>query len=54
MENKFSTNRLQDVPETMLITLWAKAEETQKKSSNALLYDEKALEKAPSFYQHSV
>ena len=44
MENKFSTNRLQDVPETMLITLWAKAEETRKKPSNALLYDEKALE----------
>ena len=44
MENKFSTNRLQDIPETMLITLWAKAEETRKKPSNALLYDEKALE----------
>ena len=44
MKNKFSTNRLQDVPETMLITLWAKAEETRKKPSNALLYDEKALE----------
>lgn len=34
--------RLGDIPETMLITLWAKATETQR--SNALLHDEKAKE----------
>lgn len=35
-------NRLTDVPETMLITLWAKAEEAKR--ADALLYDEKAVE----------
>lgn len=35
-------NKLTDVPETMLITLWAKAEETKRK--DALLRDEKAVE----------
>ncbi|WP_455103107.1 class I SAM-dependent methyltransferase [Phocaeicola abscessus] len=35
-------NKLTDVPETMLITLWARAEETKR--SDALLRDEKAQE----------
>ena len=35
-------NKLTDVPETMLITLWAKAEETKR--ADALLHDEKAVE----------
>lgn len=34
-------NKLTDVPETMLITLWAKAEETKR--ADALLHDEKAV-----------
>lgn len=34
--------KLTDVPETMLITLWAKAEETKR--ADALLRDEKAVE----------
>ena len=41
MEEKIE-NQLTDVPETMLITLWAKATETQR--SDALLRDEKAAE----------
>ena len=35
-------NKLTDIPETMLITLWAKAEETKRK--DALLHDEKAAD----------
>ena len=35
-------NKLTDVPETMLITLWAKAEETKR--ADALLHDKKAVE----------
>lgn len=35
-------HKLTDVPETMLITLWAKAEESKR--SDALLYDKKAVE----------
>ena len=35
-------NRLTEVPETMLITLWAKAMETSRR--DALLRDEKAVE----------
>ena len=41
MKNKIE-NKLSDVPETMLITLWAKAEETKR--TDALLHDEKAAE----------
>lgn len=35
-------NKLTDIPETMLITLWAKAEETKRR--DALLHDEKAAD----------
>lgn len=35
-------NKLKNVPETMLITLWAKA--TENKRKDALLHDEKAVE----------
>lgn len=41
MNNKIE-NKLTDVPETMLITLWAKAEESKR--PDALLRDEKAQE----------
>ena len=35
-------SKLTNVSETMLITLWAKAEETKR--ADALLHDEKAVE----------
>ena len=35
-------SKLSDLPETMLITLWAKGEETKR--ADALLRDEKAAE----------
>lgn len=41
-EEKLLADKLTDVPETMLITLWAKAEETKR--ADALLRDEKARE----------
>ena len=40
--NKYSTNQLKNIPETMLITLWAKA--TESKSKELLLQDKKAEE----------
>lgn len=43
MNNKFETN-LSDIPGTMLITLYARAEETMLNKDDAFLKDEKALE----------
>lgn len=42
MENKIHTHQLGNIPETMLITLWARAVETKR--SDALIYDSKAAE----------
>ncbi len=40
--NKHSTHQLKNIPETMLITLWAKA--TEAKTKNPILQDKKAAE----------
>ena len=42
MKNAITTNQLGNIPETMLITLWARAVETKR--SDALIRDEKAIE----------
>lgn len=40
--NKHSTHQLKSIPETMLITLWAKA--TESKTEEPILQDKKAEE----------
>ncbi|MFK8266539.1 class I SAM-dependent methyltransferase [Capnocytophaga cynodegmi] len=42
MKNEITTTQLGDIPETMLITLWARA--TESKRADALIRDEKAIE----------
>ncbi|GIM54219.1 class I SAM-dependent methyltransferase [Capnocytophaga cynodegmi] len=42
MKDEITTTQLGDIPETMLITLWARA--TESKRADALIRDEKAIE----------